>query len=401
MAHALDMTNGRANMAYVGATPWHGLGTLIDASLPVDQWTVHAGLGWSVDMVPAQYQFQGQTLTAPDQFLAVRSDTGVALAAASGKYKPHQPAEVMAFFRDFILTDTRFTMETAGSLKGGRVIWALARFQEPVSVNGDDHVAYVLLTTSFDGSLATTAQATMIRVVCNNTLTASLYDMKAQVRLSHVVSFDGKAQAWAHDKLGEVAQGFKTYEALGRALLQTRVSSVDMEAFFTGLVLKGEAKQAGLAAAKAIAGGADPEKAAKEAKLSSRAVNSLGRLLDSYKATLDEGTDRNTGWAALNAVTRFVDHDRNTRNSFADMGGSSEAARQSSAWFGSGAALKAEALKTLATMGKWELAKLGVDVSLSEPLAPADAIAAAQWDVAAAHNDADGSSLLKGLIAAR
>jgi hypothetical protein len=36
MAHQLDLTTGKAAMAYVGDTPWHGLGQQLTVNSPLD-----------------------------------------------------------------------------------------------------------------------------------------------------------------------------------------------------------------------------------------------------------------------------------------------------------------------------------------------------------------------------
>ena len=47
--HAIDFSNDRANMAYVGETPWHGLGERLPEDTNIDQWKIAAGLDWTID----------------------------------------------------------------------------------------------------------------------------------------------------------------------------------------------------------------------------------------------------------------------------------------------------------------------------------------------------------------
>ena len=64
-----------------------------------------------------------------------------------------------------------YQLETAGVLMEGRKFWALARTSHSTALKGNDVVdSYILLATSCDGTLATTATPTTVRVVCNNTL---------------------------------------------------------------------------------------------------------------------------------------------------------------------------------------------------------------------------------------
>ncbi|MFW1986034.1 DUF932 domain-containing protein, partial [Acinetobacter guillouiae] len=53
--------------------------------------------------------------------------------------------------------------------------WALARTGHSSALKSKDvRNGYILLATACDGTLATTAQFTSIRVVCNNTLAIAL-----------------------------------------------------------------------------------------------------------------------------------------------------------------------------------------------------------------------------------
>jgi hypothetical protein len=42
MAHLLEMSNDRANMGYVGETPWHKLGAKLLPGMPLEDWRIAA-----------------------------------------------------------------------------------------------------------------------------------------------------------------------------------------------------------------------------------------------------------------------------------------------------------------------------------------------------------------------
>ena len=110
-----------------------------------------------------------------------RSDTKAPLSVVSQRYHTVQPRDVLEFYRD--LTEVSgYELETAGVLKGGRKFWALARTGQGAALKDNDQVnGYLLLATSCDGTLATTATPTTIRVVCNNTLTIALDSVYSSV----------------------------------------------------------------------------------------------------------------------------------------------------------------------------------------------------------------------------
>ena len=125
-----------------------------------------------------------------DQKVLFRSDTLQPLSVVSKRYQVVQPREVLEFYRDLVDVGG-FELETAGVLKGGRKLWALAQTGQEAVLRGGDRVkAYLLLATACDGTLATTAQFTSVRVVCNNTLQMAVGDSTGAVKVPHSTKFD-------------------------------------------------------------------------------------------------------------------------------------------------------------------------------------------------------------------
>lgn len=185
MAHHITISNsGLAEMAFVGETPWHGLGQNLMPGASIDEWRIAAGMNWEIMRTQVQYT-NGVLHDWPENEVLYRSDTHRPLAIVSPKYKAVQPKQVLEFFRDLV-EKSGFELETAGTMKGGRRFWALARTGLGGEVvDGDNVNTYLLLVTSCDGGLATTAQFTSIRVVCNNTLQMSMranHGMRVSVR---------------------------------------------------------------------------------------------------------------------------------------------------------------------------------------------------------------------------
>lgn len=325
MAHNLDMTNGRANMAFLGDRKdiWHKLGQSKKPGASVESWRVDAGLNWEAIKVPAIASLAGpefnhlahNQVTVKDRNFIVRSDNGAVLGYASNRYQPVQPAEVLDWFERYISVDPRFQLDVAGSLRDGAIIWATATFNGAMNVAGDQHVARLLMTTTFDGSGATLNKGTMTRVVCNNTLDAALSDARCTVRTRHSTKFDAKQVS---DELARVAKGFETYKLMGDAMAQANMTVADLADFFKDML--------------------DIPHDAKEEDISTRKANQYKALAACYKTTAAEGA-RGNAWAALNTITRYVDHERHTARD--------DAARFDSAQFGSGAQIKARAVDLL------------------------------------------------------
>ena len=190
MAHLVE------SMAYVGDTPWHGLGNRLSAHQPLQTWLVEAGMDWHIAQSDVLFNVAPDGLHIrphTDAKVLYRSDTLAPLSVVSNRYKVVQPDEVLGFYKDLVKAGG-FELETAGVLKGGRKLWALARTGQESALRGGDTVkAYLLLATSCDGSLCTTAQFTSVRVVCNNTLQMATGDSKGAVKVPHSTQFDAAA----------------------------------------------------------------------------------------------------------------------------------------------------------------------------------------------------------------
>lgn len=327
MAHNIDMTNNRANMAFLGARNdiWHRLGQEMAVGMTVEQWAQAAGLDWTAIKAPALAALEGpqwdhidasrRFMPVEDRYFICRSDNGAALGYASDIYQPVQPRDVLDWFQRYISVDNRFQLDVAGSLKGGTIIWATATFNGDLNVAGDKHLARVLMTTTFDGSGATINQMTMTRVVCNNTLNVALTDKGAIVRTRHNTRFDA---ARVGKELAQLAQGCVQFKAVGDAMAQHQMAKEDIAMFFRDCL--------------------DIPRDATVKDVSTRKINQSNAVRAAYARTVAEGAPDGSAWAALNAITRYVDHDRTS--------GADEKQFLSSQ-FGSGAALKGKAMELL------------------------------------------------------
>lgn len=98
MAHRISITEGRAEFAYTGAAPWHGLGESVpDHMSPTE--AVAKVLPWTVSTRPVR--FQGVKNGEYDQPAGnaraiVRDDTTEMLGIATSSYQPIQNAQAAA-----------------------------------------------------------------------------------------------------------------------------------------------------------------------------------------------------------------------------------------------------------------------------------------------------------------
>lgn len=191
--HEIDMSNGRANMAFAGDTPWHGLGQALDADAPLEVWREQAGMCWEIKESVVEYKAGSDILQFPERKVLYRSDTHKPLSAVSQTYCVVQPKDVLEFYRDLIDT-AGFKMRTAGVLFSGKKFWALADIGKSAKVKANEFGGYLLLATACDGSMATVGQFTSVEVVCNNTLRMAVQNAdgttKPRVSIPHNTTFD-------------------------------------------------------------------------------------------------------------------------------------------------------------------------------------------------------------------
>jgi len=138
MAHELEIVNGNAQMAYAGDVPWHGLGVKVPADLTPDQMLEAAGLNWTVTKVPTFATYNDKNISVGKSAL-IRSNDERVLDVVSDDWNAVQNSEAFEFFNEFIAAGD-MEMHTAGSLKNGQIVWALAKIKDSFEAFKGDQV---------------------------------------------------------------------------------------------------------------------------------------------------------------------------------------------------------------------------------------------------------------------
>jgi phage/plasmid-like protein (TIGR03299 family) len=243
-----------------------------------------------------------------------RSDTRAPLSVVGNRFKVVQPEEILEFYRD--LTEVSgFELETAGVLKGGRKMWALARTGQSGMLKGNDQTnAYVLLATACDGTMATTAQFTSIRVVCNNTLAVALKGSTANaVKVKHNTAFDADL---VKKQLGISVSAWDDFMYRLKTLSERKVKATEARNYFLKVFTDDSGTGVG--------------------KTNERSMAKALGLYEGEGMGANLASSEGTAYGLLNAVTEFIDHQRRAKT--VDH-------RLDSAWFGTGAAVKNRALE--------------------------------------------------------
>ena len=316
MAHMIEMLDGKVSMAWAGETPWHGLGTQVPNDLTPEQMLKAAGLDWSVDPVELFAEVGSKRLATGHRALVRSSDQRV-LDVITDDWNPVQNSDAFEFFNDFVAAGD-MEMHTAGSLKDGKIVWALAKVKESFELfGGRDQVdAYLHFTNPHSYGQSIDVRFTPIRVVCNNTLTLSLNTKsKNMVKVSHRREFDGDM---VKEALGVAKDKLAKYKEMAQYLSQKRYSEESVVDYFKRVF-------------PVLTTKAESEKVLSK---------SAERALEVIETQPGAEFGRGTWWQAFNAVTYMTDHEI----------GRSVDSRLTSAWYGANKNLKTKALETAVEM---------------------------------------------------
>ena len=306
MAHMVE------TMAYAGEVPWHGLGTKVSNDLTPGQMLEVAGLDWEVDEVDSYVKYKGQNIPTGQKCLVRSTDSRILTTVGQG-WHPVQNQEAFEFFNEFVAAG-EMEMHTAGSLKDGQMVWALAKIKDGFELNGGDVVeSYLLFSNPHQFGKCVDIRTTNVRVVCNNTLTFSL-NQKAEdvVRRNHRTAFDADDVKVA---LGVAKEKMNTYKETAQFLSSKRAKDEDVVDYFKRVFPVLTTK------------GPDSKK-----ELSKSATAALEVLHTQPGAEMSEGS----WWQAYNAITFLTNHKI----------GRSNDNRVYSAWYGANKNLNVKALET-------------------------------------------------------
>lgn len=233
MAHMLEMIGNTASMAYAGETPWHSLGAKVGNDLTPAEMMKAAQCDWSVHEVESYVEFNGQKIPTGMKAL-VRDRDNKVLTQVGPNWKPVQNETAFEFFSDFVKAGD-LQMNTAGSLKEGKIVWALAKVNESFSLfNGDKVDSYLLFSNPHEYGKSIDIRFTPIRTVCNNTLTLALNTKSDHfVRLNHRNEFDPNE---VKKVLGMADMKLTKYKEAAEALGSKQVTEQTMRQYFRDLL---------------------------------------------------------------------------------------------------------------------------------------------------------------------
>ena len=299
--------------------------------------------GWEVERAQTQKTII-ERVALPGWKALMRSTDKMNLSIVRDRYTPLQNREAFAFLDPFI-QDGDAVLESAGSLRKGKVIWVLARLKQDVQRVGfgtdEDTVApYLLISNAHDGTQAVRVFYTFIRVVCANTLAAAFAGNQNGVSIVH-----GRSVADALRRVRDTVKiGTGTFETSieqFRAMRRRGVTSDSLRTYIKAVVGNDTRDlEALIAAATKAQDYVEVNKLQEEKDKEPRAVQ---QIIDGFNTWIGQKEAGDNLWGAYNAVTYWLEHER----------GRSADTRLHSSWFGTSKGLRQkahdEAMKVLAS----------------------------------------------------
>jgi phage/plasmid-like protein (TIGR03299 family) len=277
------------NIAYVGQVPWHSLGTEVAEGATIEEMRDAASLGWKIGVASQFFEVDGVRYGSPDRII-YREDTKDILDTVGPDYIPAQNDEVLEFFREYLATGD-MTLNTAGSLWGGRYVWGLAKLKVAFELAGGDQVTgYLLVANANKYGRGLIVKFVMERVVCHNTLTIALNETGRQISIAHNRKFDADARQDAKLKLGLAMDTFASLEKEATVFSKTALEEVQVNRVL-GATFDLEV--------------AEDEQPVKE----NRKFKRVKELYLGAGIGADLESAKGTAWGVLNAVTQYVDHE--------------------------------------------------------------------------------------------
>lgn len=291
MSAEIAEVNGK--QSYVGVEPaWHGLGTVLNRPFTAKEAIEYAGLDFEVEQAPIECKIEingkEQIIEIPDRVANYRTDTGDYLGTVGKIYSPLQNRDAFSFF-DNLVADGEAIYHTAGALGKGEKIWLLAKLPYQLTIGKDDLIDnYILVHNGHDGKTSITACVTPVRVVCQNTLNASLKNCSNKIAIRHTINATEKLQE-AHKLMGITTEYVKQFEEVLEFMSHKKLNTKDVEFFLDSVYPINPENEARTAAVKIREG----------------ILNAFENGIGQYMITT-----KGTAYGLYNGFTYFTDHDK-------------------------------------------------------------------------------------------
>lgn len=272
-----------------GVMPWHGTNvTVLDGNPTAQEALTAAKLaGWNLSKQPVFFEANGRSIEVPRHFAVVRETDNKALGIVQQRYQILQNEDAFGW-ADALVGGGGAHYETAGSLKGGRIVYLTLNTPfAPKLPNGDTLKTYLLISNRHDGGGAVTVAIVTVRVVCSNTLAMAIGGAQKKVSIKHTLSLPARMDE-AQKVLGLAEGAANRAEEIATKLLAQKMTDQKFEKFLDLLLLPGA-----------------EEPTPRQATAIEKTREAITTI---YRQNPTEDNARGTAWGAYNAVSFYHDH---------------------------------------------------------------------------------------------
>lgn len=311
MAHMIELSQSKGTHSFAshGEKAWHGLGQVVEKAMTAAECIELANLDYEVQLFPNYTKIEGIPPLTPEEstyvekpreFSTVRMDTFTPLGTVKGRYEVVQNKDAFSFF-DAIIDSGEAIFETAGVLGQGERIFVTAKLPDDFLVNGDPCNKYLLLTNSHDGSSSIIAGFTTVRVVCNNTLQASLRNLSNKVCIEHTPGAKKRLEE-AYKVMNIASKYMNDVQEIFTQMANTTIQDDQLKGYITDVMRPEKPIQ--------VLESGEIE------KISTRLNNQINAI---YEFALGHPTQqtnaaRGTVWGAYNAISGYYNHVHKFKN---------------------------------------------------------------------------------------
>jgi phage/plasmid-like protein (TIGR03299 family) len=309
MAHEIDKSNGKENFVSYKQKAWHGLGTVLQETLTIEDALKYGGLDFDVHKLPNTHNIPYVTesglkakmkVESTNSFFTYRDDTLAVLGDKLGKdYTVLQNFEALGILDIVLENNTGMILETAGSLKGGSTVFVTAKMPNNIIVGKDDEVEqYLVASNSHDGSSAVRVMFTPVRVVCQNTLTMAIKGANKH----HSIRHTGNVKENFQQALKVLGLATENKEIAEQAFNQMAKTQLRKDEFWNYLGNVFFTEQECKDIKKGIA---------KEDVLSPQKIKLIDNVMEySHSGVGQQEANEMSSWWAYNGVTGFLSNEK-------------------------------------------------------------------------------------------
>ena len=235
MAHEVE------TMAWANDVPWHGLGRKVNSDLTPDQILNHADLNWNAFKKAVQWTTHDNVIMSSDKYFSLVREAHeridgtkvpeqiISTQWVTDQYNIIQNSRQAQFFKEYIDSGMA-TMETAISLFGGRIVLLMAKTNNSFELAGGDKIEqYIYFANYHSGRDKARIRSSNVRVVCNNTLSASLRTgAKVDGLISHRVDFTNDLEKQFKEDHGIATSQMTTYQEKLEKLANKKIKENDL-----------------------------------------------------------------------------------------------------------------------------------------------------------------------------